>query len=65
MKSSVFMDVEDNSAAVAEIVNMACEREIASCFRSIAADVDGVTAMDGMRFERGSDTLPGAATTSE
>jgi hypothetical protein len=44
------------------IVNRACERELASCLRSIAADVDGVTAMDGIRFERGSDTLPGAAT---
>jgi hypothetical protein len=44
------------------IVNIACERELASCLRSIAADVDGVTAMDGMRFERGSDTLPGAVT---
>jgi hypothetical protein len=40
-------------------VNTACE---GTCLRSIAADVDGVTTVAGMRIEFGSDTLPGGET---
>ena len=52
------MDVTSQIAVEESVtVNAASER---FCLGQIAADVDGMTAADGMRIERWSSTLPGA-----